>query len=178
MNGTGEKADAGTVANGAEATGDCVAVQAYSNPYGDAPVLNITGGTLKSANAKPVAEYKVDENEAAPSITVSGGTFSSSGNASDMSAYYPDNGVEYIQDDAGKLYDASTIAVEYKNNQGKVSYSASIPSAFSNGTYKLLKDITRTSRMTPGILGSDVTLDLNSHTLTSTASDTNPESTT
>ncbi|MBR1455883.1 MAG: InlB B-repeat-containing protein, partial [Oscillospiraceae bacterium] len=62
-------------------------------------------------------------------------------------------------------------AIEYTSASGAVSYSASLPSAFSSGTYKLLKDVTRTTRMAPGILASNVTLDLNGHTLTSTASD-------
>ena len=40
-----------------------------------------------------------------------------------------------------------------------------------NGVYKLYKDANLTARLVPWILASDVTLDLNWHTLTSTASD-------
>ncbi|MBO4235383.1 MAG: InlB B-repeat-containing protein, partial [Firmicutes bacterium] len=61
--------------------------------------------------------------------------------------------------------------VEYTAASGKVTYQSSIPSAFSSGTYKLLADVTRSARMTPGTFGNDVVLDLNGKTLTSTASD-------
>ena len=62
--------------------------------------------------------------------------------------------------------------IEYTTTAGKVSYktfSSTILSA--NGTYKLLKDINATARIAPTVLASNITLDLNGHTLTSTASD-------
>ena len=72
------------------------------------------------------------------------------------------------------IYTAAKLTIgviEYTNTAGKISYTTSLPSAFSSGTYKLLSDVTRTTRMTPGITGKDVTLDLNGHMLTSTAND-------
>ena len=62
--------------------------------------------------------------------------------------------------------------IEYTTLAGVVSYKAWSNTVVSgSGTYKLLKDITASARIVPGISAADVTLDLNGHTLTSTASD-------
>ena len=62
--------------------------------------------------------------------------------------------------------------IEYTNANGVTSYKAWSGTVVSaNGTYKLLKDITATARINPGALASNVTLDLNGHTITSTAND-------
>ena len=68
-------------------------------------------------------------------------------------------------------YTLNDASVMYIAANGNVTYSAAIPSALSTGTYKLLADITRSLRITPGVLASNITLDLNGHTLTSTATD-------
>ncbi|MBR3415963.1 MAG: InlB B-repeat-containing protein, partial [Clostridia bacterium] len=68
--------------------------------------------------------------------------------------------------------------VEFTATNGKVSYykyfssSPSTPTTFSaSGTYKLLKDLTVSQHINPGSMASSVVLDLNGHTITSTASD-------
>lgn len=77
------------------------------------------------------------------------------------------------QDGSDYVFHVTTdkYAVKYTNAAGVSTYTDSLPSAFSTGTYQLQKNITRTSRMTPGSLASNVTLDLNGFTLTSTATD-------
>ncbi len=60
----------------------------------------------------------------------------------------------------------------YTDANGTVSYKAwSNTVITSNGTYKLLKDVTAIARIVPGMMISNVTLDLNGFTLTSTATD-------
>ena len=78
---------------------------------------------------------------------------------------------KYFDSEAFCEVTVNEATVEYTASNGKVTYYDSIPSAFSSGTYKLLADVTRTTRMTPGIVASDVTIDLNGHTLTSSATD-------
>ena len=60
----------------------------------------------------------------------------------------------------------------YTDANGTVSYKAWSNTVIStNGTYKLLKDVTASARIVPGMMISNVTLDLNGFTLTSTATD-------
>ncbi len=73
--------------------------------------------------------------------------------------------------DGVTTYTAVDAAVKYTNASGNVTYSEALPSAFNDGTYQLLADVLRTARMVPGSFAKDVTLDLNGHTLTSTATD-------
>ena len=62
--------------------------------------------------------------------------------------------------------------IEYTTVNGTVSYKTWSNTVVSgSGTYKLLKNITAAARIVPGALGSDITLDLNGFTLTSTAPD-------
>ncbi|MBQ9814660.1 MAG: InlB B-repeat-containing protein, partial [Lachnospiraceae bacterium] len=69
-------------------------------------------------------------------------------------------------------YTIAEADIEFTNANGVVSYKAFSSSVISaTGTYKLLKDVTATARIAPGILASNITLDLNGHTLTSTATD-------
>ena len=75
--------------------------------------------------------------------------------------------------DGVTTYTVTEAAIEYTTLAGAVSYKSNID--YSNmggsGTYKLLKDITCNSRIVPGLFASNVTIDLNGHTLTSTATD-------
>ena len=75
--------------------------------------------------------------------------------------------------DGVTTYTVTEAAIEYTNLAGAVSYKSNIDytNMSGSGTYKLLKDITCNSRIVPGIMASNVTIDLNGHTLTSTASD-------
>ena len=69
-------------------------------------------------------------------------------------------------------YTTSEADFEFTAANGTVSYKKFSGTVFSaSGTYKLLKDITASVRVVPGVMASDVTLDLNGHTLTSTATD-------
>lgn len=79
--------------------------------------------------------------------------------------------VKETKTDNGYTYTVEEASVKYTDANGKVSYLAKLPNAFNSGTYQLLKDVTHTVRMTTGILATNVTLDLNGHTLTSTATD-------
>ena len=76
---------------------------------------------------------------------------------------------------SGTVYTFTTTeaAIEYTSPSGAVSYKSNIDysNLGSSGTYKLLKDITCNSRIVPGLFASNVTIDLNGHTLTSTATD-------
>lgn len=69
-------------------------------------------------------------------------------------------------------YGTAVADYEYTNVNGVKSYGKFSTTTISgSGTYKLLNDVSLTGRLTPGILASNVTLDLNGKTLTSTASD-------
>lgn len=81
--------------------------------------------------------------------------------------------VKSAKDENGKYYytveEAEVLYTAANGTEKLMLYSSSM--ATSDGTYKLLKDVTTTARLAPGIMASDVTLDLNGHTLTSTATD-------
>ena len=69
-------------------------------------------------------------------------------------------------------YTVEEADLEYTAVNGTVSYKAWSNTVISGGgTYKLLKDITASARIVPGTMATNVTLDLNGHTLTSTATD-------
>ena len=76
------------------------------------------------------------------------------------------------KDDDGIYIDTYSVdgaAVAFTNAQGTTTYSMTLSTLGSNGTYKLLKDISVTVSIVTGTLASDVTVDLNGHTLTNTA---------
>lgn len=80
--------------------------------------------------------------------------------------------VKSTKTDNGYTYTVGEADLMFTDANGKVSYKAFSPSVITaNGTYKLLKDITATARIAPGILASNIIVDLNGHTLTSTATD-------
>lgn len=170
---TGDFSTPNTIANGADPTGDCVVMQSYSTYFGPAPVLNISKGTFKTANGEAVASYKVDENETPPTISITGGTFTKGGEPDDVSQFYADNGINYVQDGTGAIFNSADIVMEYINTNGVYSYRTSVtPTSFSaSGTYKLLADATLTVPLAPEELASNITIDLNGFNLTSTATD-------
>ena len=93
-----------------------------------------------------------------------------------ISTFSADEGyaVKDAKDENGKYYYTVEEAdYMYTNANGTVTYKLykSSDLGSSTGTYKLLKDFTATARISPGITASNVTLDLNGHTLTSTATD-------
>ncbi len=67
--------------------------------------------------------------------------------------------------------DPIKYTAKYTDTSGKVSSLENFPTNLKKGTYQLLDDVICTGRLTPIVTGSDITLDLNGHTLTSTASD-------
>ncbi len=69
-------------------------------------------------------------------------------------------------------YTLAEADIEYTAANGTVSLKTWSSTVISgSGTYKLLKDITASARIVPGMMTTNVTLDLNGHTLTSTATD-------
>lgn len=107
----------------------------------------ISSGTFNTKQ-DPIAMVKANDSDP-DRVTVTGGTFA--GDASD-----------YV--------DLTDVLVVYTDTQGKTTYYKSNPlGSCSSGTYKLLKDITTTSYINPGIFGSDVTVDLNGHKFTSSS---------
>ena len=69
-------------------------------------------------------------------------------------------------------YTTQAAGVEVTNTKGTVSYNKAFSSSISSsGIYKLLNDANISSRIAPGVLAADITIDLNGHTLTSSASD-------
>ncbi len=131
---------------------------------GSAGTINVESGT-----------YVGEISKTAGTIAISGGKFSAQLGNEAYADFIADGymGMNNIySDEATPNGVVSTDkVVMYTATNGSVTFYDALPNAFSSGTYKLLKDITRTTRMTPGIMATDVTLDLNGHTLTSTATD-------
>ena len=77
-----------------------------------------------------------------------------------------------VADDVS-TYTTAAATVKHTNLAGTVVtyYTQANLNSLDSGTYQLLADVTRTQRMAYGIFASNVTLDLNGHTLTSSASD-------
>lgn len=108
----------------------------------------VSGGTFNTEQ-DPIAMVKADDSDA-DRVTVTGGTFSG-----DASAYVDD----------------ADLVSEYTDVNGKTQYSKSfLMGSCNNGTYKLLKDVTSTTWIATAVFGSDVVIDLNGHTFTTSAS--------
>lgn len=85
-------------------------------------------------------------------------------------AYY----VKSTKEGETTTYSVIVAGLQYTNVAGtSVTYYEKLTasSISSDGTYKLLDDVTLTARLAPTILVSSVTLDLNGHTFTSQATD-------
>ncbi len=150
----------GTINGDVTVTGTGFYFDSGWSSHSDASTATITGGTINgdvtqaaASNAITISGGTVNGDvvpaAGSDSVTITGGTF-----AGDVSQYVDMTDVLWI----------------YTNAQGKVSYLKSSPSAYNNGTYVLQKDITTTSYITPSTFGSNLTIDLNSHTYTSSAS--------
>ncbi|MBR5654521.1 MAG: hypothetical protein IKX22_10635 [Prevotella sp.] len=98
-------------------------------------------------------------------------------NASKSAAIFTTDEEGYYVKSTKNADETYTYTVEeadlmYTAANGKVSYLAWSNTVISGGgTYKLLKDVTASARIVPGTMATNVTLDLNGHTLTSTATD-------
>jgi hypothetical protein len=150
----------GTINGDVTVTGNGFYFDSGWSSHSDASTATITGGTINgdvtqaaASNAITISGGTINGDvvpaAGSDSVTITGGTF-----AGDVSAYV----------------DLESVMVEYTNTKGKTQYYTSNPlGACSSGTYKLLKNITSTTYITPGIFGSDVTVDLNGHTYTSSS---------
>ena len=94
IGGTGAKQEQYTTANGCQSTGDAIAVQAYPTSYGDAPTINITGGTLASENSSAVSMYNcVPTGKTVPDGTDADANLNISGTANVQSVNVEDGGI-------------------------------------------------------------------------------------
>ncbi len=120
-----------------------------------------------------LGEYKITKGNF--SIKLNPGQRVNTDKTTSINAFTADEGyvVKSAKDEDGKYYYAVEEAeVMYTAANGTVKYMLCSGTMVSgDGTYKLLKDVTTTARLTPGIACSNWTLDLNGHTLTSTATD-------
>ena len=80
---------------------------------------------------------------------------------------------KYIDSEATCAVTVEEALVEHTSPNGTVTYKSNLDytNVSSNGTYKLLGDVTTKSRIAPTVLARDVTIDLNGHTITSEATD-------
>ena len=84
---------------------------------------------------------------------------------------------EYVvnQSNVGTVYTFTTTdaLIEYTALNGTVSYKTNLDytNVSGSGTYKLLGDVTAATRIVDGLFATNVTIDLNGHTLTSAATD-------
>ena len=103
MEATGAKAAYKYYNNGAYSTGDALAVDNCGYPNG-APVIEVTGGTFKSANAEPIGTYAYGSGNNKIEKFVSGGTFSSA-----VSVKTLKEGYRSVKTDDGKMYTVSNL---------------------------------------------------------------------
>lgn len=80
----GDVTAASAVANGADPTGDALAIQVYTESYGAAPKVSITGGTFNSEKGSPVAAYwtKAIDEAQVPTKFITGGNYNKAINRS------------------------------------------------------------------------------------------------
>ena len=118
-----------------------------------------------------LGDYKVTKGNFSVSLKP-GVTVYTDKSASIFSAAEEGYVVKSTKSDNGYTYTVEEADLMFTDANGKVSYkefSSSVISA--NGTYKLLKDVTATARIAPTIMPTNIIVDLNGHTLTSTAAD-------
>jgi hypothetical protein len=135
--------------------------------------LTMTAGTV---NGNIIQDGKPDYTTPYPwtnipsDITISGGTVNGEivENADNNGNIVVTGGT--FAGDASEYVDMTDVVWVYTTTQGKTQYLKTSPSAYASGTYKLMKDITTTSYITPSTFGSNLTIDLNGHTYTSSAS--------
>lgn len=123
-------------------------IPAYNLPSGKTIRVKRVGCTVEGNQHSYSPSIKAPEGEYAISIT----------SEKDGDGIYIDT------------YTVTEAAVIFTNTTGTTTtYYANMPSTLSSsGTYKLLKDATVSANITTAVLASDVTVDLNGHTLTNT----------
>lgn len=154
---TGTYADPVANGNGASSTGDGIILDAKTG-YKGSINLNINGGSISSNNAYAIRETYTDNPATAThSITVNGGTYTSSKDAINVSEYFKKavaSGVSSISISGGTFSDLS--ALDYLAEGANV-------------TVKLAADTTKDVTIPAG---ATVTLDLNGKTLTNVSGHT------
>ena len=154
---TGTYADPVANGNGASSTGDGIILDA-KNGYKGNINLSINGGSISSDNAYAIRETYTDSTATAThSITVNGGTYTSSKDAINVSEYFKKavaSGVSSISISGGTFSDLS--ALDYLADGANVTVKLA-----ANTT----KDVTIPA-------GTTVTLDLNGYKLTNASQDT------
>lgn len=154
---TGTYADPVANGNGASSTGDGIILDA-KNGYKGNINLSINGGSISSDNAYAIRETYTDSTATAThSITVNGGTYTSSKDAINVSEYFKKavaSGVSSISISGGTFSDLS--ALDYLAEGANVTVKLA-----ANTT----KDVTIPA-------GANVTLDLNGKTLTNVSGHT------
>lgn len=151
---TGTYADPVANGNGASSTGDGIILDA-KNGYKGNINLSINGGSISSDNAYAIRETYTDSTATAThSITVNGGTYTSSKDAINVSEYFKKavaSGVSSISISGGTFSDLS--ALDYLADGANV-------------TVKLAADTTKDVTIPAG---ATVTLDLNGHKIVNSA---------
>lgn len=154
---TGTYADPVANGNGASSTGDGIILDAKKGYKGNIN-LSINGGSISSDNAYAIRETYTDSTATAThSITVNGGTYTSSKDAINVSEYFKKavaSGVSSISISGGTFSDLS--ALDYLADGANVTVKLA-----ANTT----KDVTIPA-------GTTVTLDLNGYKLTNASQDT------
>lgn len=154
---TGEYAAPVANGNGASSTGDGIILDA-KNGYKGNINLSINGGSISSDNAYAIRETYTDSTATAThSITVNGGTYTSSKDAINVSEYFKKavaSGVSSISISGGTFSDLS--ALDYLAEGATV-------------TVKLAADTTKDVTIPAG---ANVTLDLNGYKLTNVSGHT------
>ena len=128
------------------------------------------GGTVEVTSGKVIGIQSAILNASqTATATISGGTVNGGLKLGDPDATFVVNGGTF---DAQVDPAFVNTNVEILLTNGSYKYANFNATIFSSdGTYVLLDDISINARLAPGIFASNVTLDLNGHTLTSTATD-------
>lgn len=106
ISGTGAHNDYTHNGNGWDSTGDGLAVEACNYPGGVVSSVNISGGTFKSTNGKPVAYYKQGDYALKNEKFITGGTFTA-----DPTAYVAE-GYVAMKNDNGTWTVIAPTAIE------------------------------------------------------------------
>lgn len=134
--GNGSVADPGTVANGADATGDAIVAHAFVDDYMTVPTFNISGGTFTSNSANAVGVYKRYEKNPFPTVSITGGYFSSDVSTYVAPGYYQDNGT--VKSDERTDISKAKITVNYGGNSTSFHYGDVFEIIDEYGNYNLI----------------------------------------
>ncbi|MCR4647319.1 MAG: hypothetical protein K5695_18250 [Oscillospiraceae bacterium] len=136
---TGAPAEIGTIANGADATGDAIVVQAYTDAYQGNPQINVSAGSVHTVNpaTNGIALYKVNKetDSDAPIATVS-----DMADVQDINAVDGGN-VEISGGSVGTVYAMADTALTVTGGEVAAVYVADPDSATVNITEGTVADV-------------------------------------